>query len=123
MAPFGDVAAGGPATFPDPNVFTNGAWYSGTPYFGPDANLRAGTPGCIQNALTSWQPQSLHQLYRIYSLRTCRPTRLTKCVAGRLHRGTPLTNARLRPTTFSPARMLMMMLVDSREFVIDESLL
>ena len=39
--PFGDVAAGGPATLPDPNVFTNGAWYGGTPYFGPDASLRA----------------------------------------------------------------------------------
>jgi hypothetical protein len=28
VAPFGDVGAGGPATLPDPNIFTNGAWYS-----------------------------------------------------------------------------------------------
>src|SRR6516165_10688427 len=32
VAPFGDVASGGPATLPDPNVFTNGPWYGGTPY-------------------------------------------------------------------------------------------
>jgi hypothetical protein len=47
--PFGDVAAGGPATLPDPNVFTNGPWYSGSPYFGPDANLRATMPACVGN--------------------------------------------------------------------------
>jgi hypothetical protein len=41
--PFGDVAGGGPATLPDPNIFTNGAWYGGTPYLGPDATLRAST--------------------------------------------------------------------------------
>ena len=41
--PFGDVASGGPATLPNPNIFANGAWYGGTPYFGPDAALRADT--------------------------------------------------------------------------------
>ena len=40
VAPFGDVAAGGPATLPDANIFTNGAWYGGSPYLGPDATLR-----------------------------------------------------------------------------------
>jgi len=35
--------------------------------------------------------------------------------------GTPTTSARSRPTTFFRAACLMMMLVDSREFVIDES--
>jgi hypothetical protein len=44
--PFGDVPGGGPATLPDPNVFTNGAWYGGSPYFGPDASLRGSHPAC-----------------------------------------------------------------------------
>ena len=39
--PFGDVAAGGPATLPDPNILTNGAWYGGSPYLGPNATTRA----------------------------------------------------------------------------------
>ena len=32
VSPIGDVAAGGPATLPNPNIFTNGPWYGGTPY-------------------------------------------------------------------------------------------
>jgi len=40
--PFGSVGASGPVTLPDPNIFALGAWYSGTPYFGPDATGRAG---------------------------------------------------------------------------------
>ena len=46
VAPFGDVASGGPATLPDPNVLTNGQWYGGTPYLGPDASLRGSMPAC-----------------------------------------------------------------------------
>jgi FtsP/CotA-like multicopper oxidase with cupredoxin domain len=42
--PFGNVGQGGPVTLPDPNIFALGAWYSGTPYFGPDATARAGGP-------------------------------------------------------------------------------
>ena len=45
--PFGDVAAGGPVTLPDPNIFTNGAWYGGSPYLGPDASLRGNAPACV----------------------------------------------------------------------------
>ena len=41
VAPFGDVASGGPATLPDPNIVTNGNWFSGSPYLGPDATVRA----------------------------------------------------------------------------------
>jgi hypothetical protein len=44
--PFGDVATGGPATLPDPNVLTNGAWYGGSPYLGPDATLRGSHANC-----------------------------------------------------------------------------
>ena len=32
---------GGPATLPDSNILTNGAWYGGSPYLGPDATVRA----------------------------------------------------------------------------------
>ena len=39
--PFGDVGAGGPVTLPDPNILTNGSWYGGSPYLGPDATGRA----------------------------------------------------------------------------------
>lgn len=42
--PFGDVGSGGPVTLPDPNILTNGAWYSGSPYLGPDANGRSVGP-------------------------------------------------------------------------------
>jgi len=56
-APVGQVAAGGPATLPDPLVATNGLWYNGTPYLGPDAVVRSRGPtplpvgGALQNPL------------------------------------------------------------------------
>jgi FtsP/CotA-like multicopper oxidase with cupredoxin domain len=49
------VGAGGMVTLPDPLVFTNGLWYNGTPYLGPDAvaRSRGATPlppgGALQN--------------------------------------------------------------------------
>jgi FtsP/CotA-like multicopper oxidase with cupredoxin domain len=42
--PFGNVGAGGPVTLPDPNITALGAWYSGSPYLGPDANARSVGP-------------------------------------------------------------------------------
>jgi FtsP/CotA-like multicopper oxidase with cupredoxin domain len=39
--PVGQVSGGGPMTLPDPLVVTNGLWYNGTPYMGPDAVNRA----------------------------------------------------------------------------------
>jgi hypothetical protein len=39
--PVGAVGGGGPATLPDPLVITNGLWYNGTPYLGPNAVLRS----------------------------------------------------------------------------------
>jgi FtsP/CotA-like multicopper oxidase with cupredoxin domain len=38
--PVGSIAAGGPATQFDPLIATNGLWYNGTPYLGPDAVTR-----------------------------------------------------------------------------------
>jgi FtsP/CotA-like multicopper oxidase with cupredoxin domain len=44
--PVGHIGGGGPATQFDPQVATNGLWYNGTPYLGPDAviNNRGNTP-------------------------------------------------------------------------------
>ena len=42
--PFGNVGKDGPVTLPDANVLANGAWYSGSPYLGPDANGRSVGP-------------------------------------------------------------------------------
>ena len=108
--PFGDVAAGGPATLPDPNVFTNGPWYSGTPYFGPDANLRAAMPACASTANANCT--------------TLNPANLQLNPAN--ERGWAFmwhshNEREITTNNVFPGGMLMMMLVDSREFVIDES--
>ena len=44
--PVGEIGKGGPATQFDPLVATNGLWYNGTPYLGPDAvgRNRGNTP-------------------------------------------------------------------------------
>ena len=42
--PTGQVGAGGPMTLPDPLIVTNGLWYNGTPYMGPDAVFRSRGP-------------------------------------------------------------------------------
>jgi FtsP/CotA-like multicopper oxidase with cupredoxin domain len=101
-APFGDVAAGGPATLPDPNIFANGPWFGGSPYLGPDATVRAvgntgTTPpsGTVANA-----PDS---------------------EAGFAFMWHSHNEREITTNNIFPGGMLMMMLVDSREFVIDES--
>jgi FtsP/CotA-like multicopper oxidase with cupredoxin domain len=100
VAPFGDVAAGGPATLPDPNIFTNGAWYSGSPYLGPDATTRAtGTTSDFQPANTQANPSNERGWAFMWHS----------------HNEREITTNNL-----FPGGMMMMMLVDSREFVIDE---
>jgi hypothetical protein len=42
--PVGTVGGGGPITLPDPLIITNGLWYNGTPYMGPDAVMRSRGP-------------------------------------------------------------------------------
>jgi hypothetical protein len=44
VKPFGNVGSGGPVTLPDANIVVNGPWYSGSSYFGPNANLRSVGP-------------------------------------------------------------------------------
>jgi FtsP/CotA-like multicopper oxidase with cupredoxin domain len=39
--PIGQTGRGGPATLMDPLILTNGLWYNGTPYLGPDAVYRS----------------------------------------------------------------------------------
>jgi len=115
VAPFGDVENGGPATLPDANIFTNGAWYSGSPYLGPNATTRADGGSCTGVNTTT----------------ACKTTGVTP-PSGTIA-NSPSTEAGFafmwhshneREITTSnafPGGMLMMMLVDSREFVIDES--
>jgi len=101
-APFGDVAGGGPATLPDPNILANGAWFGGSPYLGPNATGRAVGPtgttppsGTIANSPTG--------------------------EAGFAFMWHSHNEREITTNNIFPGGMLMMMLVDSREFQIDES--
>jgi len=101
VAPFGDVAGGGPATLPSPNIFTNGAWYGGSPYLGPNATTRASGPtDNLQPANTHANPASERGFAFMWHS----------------HNEREITT-----NNVFPGGMLMMRLVDSREFVIDES--
>jgi len=101
VSPFGDVAAGGPATLPDPNIFTNGAWYGGTPYLGPDATTRSAGP------TSNLQPSNIQ----------ANPAN----ERGWAYMWHSHNEREITTNNVFPGGMLMMMLVDSREFVIDES--
>jgi hypothetical protein len=117
LAPVGDVASGGPATLPDPNILTNGAWFGGSPYLGPDATLRA--TGCMPSG--AGQSNAGH----------CGGTGVTP-PSGTIA-NSPGTEAgfafmwhshnerEITTNDAFPGGMMMMLLVDSREFVIDES--
>jgi FtsP/CotA-like multicopper oxidase with cupredoxin domain len=112
-APFGDVAGGGPTTLPDPNLFTNGPWYGGSPYLGPNATTRA--TGCGPG----------------YPANSCGATGTTppsgtianspSGEAGFAFMWHSHNEREITTNNIFPGGMLMMMLVDSREFVIDES--
>jgi FtsP/CotA-like multicopper oxidase with cupredoxin domain len=100
--PIGDVANGGPVTLPDPNILANGAWFGGSPYLGPDATIRTvgstgTTPpsGTIANSPTN--------------------------EAGFAFMWHSHNEREITTNNIFPGGMMMMMLVDSREFVIDES--
>ena len=100
--PFGDVATGGPATLPDANILTNGAWFGGSPYLGPDATTRAvGFTGTTPPSGTVANP----------------PTE----EAGFAYMWHSHNEREITTNNIFPGGMMMMMLVDSREFKIDES--
>jgi len=115
--PFGDVASGGPVTLPDPNLLTNGAWYGGSPYLGPDATLRAtgcanGTsagPGATNCGNTGSTPPS-------GTIANSPSTEAGFAFMWHSHNEREITTSNI-----FPGGMLMMMLVDSREFPIDET--
>jgi len=101
-APFGDIAGGGPVTLPDPNLFTNGNWYGGSPYLGPDATVRAvGATGTTPPAGTVANSPGGE--------------------AGFAFMWHSHNEREITTNNIFPGGMMMMMLVDSREFVIDES--
>ena len=54
--PVGQVGGGGPMTLPDPLIVTNGLWYNGTPYLGPDAVLRSRGPSPLPPGSASQNP-------------------------------------------------------------------
>jgi FtsP/CotA-like multicopper oxidase with cupredoxin domain len=113
--PFGDVAGQGPVTLPDPNLFANGPWFGGSPYLGPDATTRAtfgtctGTNNTTQCSTAGTTPPS-------GTIANNPSTEAGFAFMWHSHNEREITT-----NNIFPGGMLMMMLVDSREFVIDES--
>jgi hypothetical protein len=116
VAPFGDVASGGPATLPDANILTNGAWYGGSPYLGPNATLRA--TGCTFGAATPPAGSCGATGSTPPSGTIANPPGSEAGFAFMWHSH---NEREITTNNIFPGGMLMMMLVDSREFVIDES--
>jgi len=115
VTPIGDVPGGGPATLPDPNIFTNGAWYGGTPYFGPDATIRGGgTQACASGAATAASVCS--------TLQPANTQANPNNERGWAFMWHSHNEREITTNNVFPGGVLMMMLVDSREFVIDESM-
>src|SRR5437773_7564170 len=100
-APFGDVPGGGPVSLPDANLFANGAWYGGSPCRGPNATVRATGP-------TGSTPPS-------GTIANSPPGEAGFAFMWHSHNEREITT-----NNIFPGGMLMMMLVDSREFLIHE---
>ncbi len=124
VSPIGDVAGGGPATLPNPNIFTNGPWYGGTPYLGPDATLRGGgTQACVSN-LTGGTTLTNTAANQASTCSTLQPSNIQANPAserGWAYMWHSHNEREITTNNVFPGGMLMMMLVDTREFVIDES--
>jgi FtsP/CotA-like multicopper oxidase with cupredoxin domain len=99
--PVGAVGAGGPATLPDPLVMTNGLWYNGTPYLGPDAVNRAQGPTPLPPGSALQNP----------------PAESGIAFMWHSHNEREITT-----NDVFPGGMLMMMLVDPWVWYIDETL-
>jgi FtsP/CotA-like multicopper oxidase with cupredoxin domain len=114
-APFGDMAGGGPVTLPDPNILTNGAWYGGSPYLGPDATTRADSGTCTgKNAATKCVTTGVTPPSG--TIANSPSTEAGFAFMWHSHNEREITT-----NNAFPGGMMMMMLIDSREFVIDES--
>lgn len=100
--PTGDVAGSGPVSLPQPNILTNGAWFGGSPYLGVDATGRAtGATGTTPPSGTIANSPSGE--------------------AGFAFMWHSHNEREITTNNIFPGGMMMMMLVDSREFLIDES--
>jgi len=139
--PFGDVGGGGPATLPNPNIFTNGPWYGGTPYLGPDATIRSasslrkdsnpGLSGCETGVTIPTTPAATTPPLNAPAGKdptpNCTNLQPSNVQANPSNeRGFAFmwhshNEREITTNNVFPGGMLMMMLVDSREFLIDES--
>jgi FtsP/CotA-like multicopper oxidase with cupredoxin domain len=100
-APFGDVGKGGPVTLPDPTILTDGPWYGGSPYLGPDATGRSvGTTPIPPSGTVGNDPGS---------------------EAGFAFMWHSHNEREITTNNIFPGGMMMMMLVDPRAYVINES--
>ncbi len=130
LAPYGDVAGGGPATLPDPDILTNGAWYGGSPYLGPDASLRGSASTCVGSSYGSPNPTTPSGGAGTPPVSTAGCTNLAPANTqanpanerGWAYMWHSHNEREITTNNVFPGGMLMMLLVDSREFVIDESL-
>jgi FtsP/CotA-like multicopper oxidase with cupredoxin domain len=100
--PFGQVGSGGPVTLPDANILTNGTWYGGSAYLGPDATARAVGPtgttppsGTIANSPSG--------------------------EAGFAFMWHSHNEREITTNNIFPGGMMMMMLVDPRAYTINEA--
>jgi hypothetical protein len=118
VSPIGDVPAGGPATLPNPNIFTNGPWYGGTPYLGPDATLRGGGTQACASATGS---TAANQASPCSTLQPSNIQANPASERGWAYMWHSHNEREITTNNVFPGGMLMMMLVDSREFVIDEN--
>jgi len=99
--PFGNVGRDGPVTLPDPNILAGGPWYGGSPYLGPDATVRsAGSTPIPPSGTVANDPTG---------------------EAGFAFMWHSHLERELTTNNSFPGGMMMMMLVDPRVFVIDES--
>jgi FtsP/CotA-like multicopper oxidase with cupredoxin domain len=130
--PFGDVNSGGPATLPNPNIFTNGPWYGGTPYLGPDATIRSsstlrndahsGNSGCeTGNTIVSTRGTPTNPTPNCTNLQPSNVQANPPNERGFAFMWHSHNEREITTNNVFPGGMLMMMLVDSREFLIDES--
>ena len=99
--PFGNVGNGGPMTLPDPNILANGAWYGGSPYLGGEATARAigSTPIPPSGTIANDPGGEAGFAFMWHS-----------------HNEREITT-----NNIFPGGMMMMMLVDPRAYLIDES--
>jgi FtsP/CotA-like multicopper oxidase with cupredoxin domain len=99
--PFGQVGAGGPVTLPDSNILTNGIWYGGSPYLGPDATNRAlGPTTTTPPAGTVGNPSN---------------------EAGFAFMWHSHNEREITTNNIFPGGMMLMLLVDPQAFVINET--